>query len=443
MARHTRKQLIWRRRIFVSFCVLVIAGIIIGAGFGIKTLIKHGENPTDNKKGQTVTETKDGKTEENPTLVSSVTVINTGDIMVHSTQLDGAKSDDGYDFSAFFKHIKNNVSAADLAIANLEVTFGGSESGAYSGYPAFNTPDCLADCIKDAGFDLLLTVNNHCYDTGIFGLKRTLDVLKEKNLSYVGTRKDTSENLYTVKKVNGIKLGITAYGYENKCDTAGRKSLNGNIISAEANDLVNTFNYDRINEFYENAEDTISKMKEKGADKIVFYMHWGEEYQLSENTHQKAIAQKLCDLGVDIIIGSHPHVVQPVELLTSSGGDRKTICCYSMGNAISNQRQEIMHPECTTGHTEDGMLISYTIDKYSDGSTKIRSFDITPTWVDKYKGGSGYQYSIYPLSSSNSGAGFGLTGTALSKSRRSYSRTMDIIGAGLNEVKNYLKAGLN
>lgn len=370
-------------------------------------------------------------------LESSITVINTGDIMVHSTQLDGAKTTKGYDFSDFFKYIRKTVRSADLGIANLEVTFGGEESGSYKGYPAFNTPDSLADAIKDAGFDLMLTTNNHCYDTGLFGLKRTLSVLKDKGLSYVGTKQKASEKDYIIKNVSDIKLGITAFTYENQ-SAAGQKSLNGNIIAKEANDLVNSFNYDHINEFYNQAEKDIAAMKKDGADVVIFYMHWGEEYQLKENVHQDTIAQKLCDLGVDIIIGSHPHVIQPMALLTASGGDHKTICAYSVGNAVSNQRQEIMHPECTTGHTEDGMLLSFKIDKYSDGTAVVSSFDAVPTWVNKYKGGSGYLYSIIPLDTRDYGADCGLSGTALEKSRKSYDRTKATISTGLTEIQNHL-----
>lgn len=439
MGRHTRKQLIRRRRIFIASCLIVIAAVITGLFFGVKAMLSSfsgNKAPSPEKATPSVSEDKGGDV-ETPKLKSSITVINTGDIMVHSTQLDGAKTSSGYDFSDFFKYIEKPVSKADLAIANLEVTFGGSESGSYKGYPAFNTPDSLADVIKDTGFDLMLTTNNHCYDTGLFGLKRTLSVLKDKGLSYIGTKQTASEKDYIIKNVSDIKLGITAYTYENKAE-AGRKSLNGNIISLEANDLVNSFNYDRINEFYSAAEKNIKDMKKEGADVVIFYMHWGEEYQLKENVHQDTIAQKLCDLGVDIIIGSHPHVIQPMALLTASGGDHKTICAYSMGNAISNQRQEIMHPECTTGHTEDGMLLSYTIDKYTDGSVEISSFDVIPTWVNKYRGGSGYLYSVIPLDTRDAGASCDLSGTPLEKSRRSYDRTKETISAGLTEIQKHL-----
>ena len=440
MDRKTRKKLIIRRRIFVVSSVTVITAVIIGAYFGLNALLdafaKHENNKTS--PAESYSDSQNEKDNAEPYVVSTVTVINTGDIMVHSTQLTGAKTASGYDFSDFFKYIKKPVTEADFAISNLEVTFGGEESGAYSGYPAFNTPDSLADTIKDAGFDLLLTTNNHCYDTGLSGLKRTLSVLKERGLSYVGTKQTATESDYIIKNVSGVKLGLTAYTYENKNETPGRKSINGNIISTDANDLLNSFNYDKLDEFYSRAQKNINDMKKDGADIIVFYMHWGEEYQLKENIYQDNIAQQLCNLGVDIIIGSHPHVIQPMSLLTASGGDHKTICAYSMGNAISNQRQEIMHPECTTGHTEDGMLISYTVDKYSDNTAVISAVNVVPTWVNKYPAANGYHYSVIPLYSRGSGADCGLTGTPLQKSQNSFDRTKEIIGAGLTEIQQYL-----
>ena len=210
MSKHTRKQLIWRRRIFVASCLIIVAGIIVGAYFGISAVIKSFNKPSNSNitPNSSISENKDnGKTDKEPKIVSSAVVISTGDIMVHSTQLDGAKTNNGYDFTDFFKYIKPKISAADLAVGNLEVTFGGTEAGKYSGYPAFNTPDSLADVIKDAGFDLLLTTNNHCYDTGLAGLKRTLSVLTDKKLDYVGTKKVATEKDYVIKNINGINQG--------------------------------------------------------------------------------------------------------------------------------------------------------------------------------------------------------------------------------------------
>lgn len=371
-------------------------------------------------------------------VTASATVVNTGDIILHSTVLDGAKTaDGGYDFSAFFIEAKKYFTAANLATANLEVTLGGSESGAYSGYPAFNSPDSLLDTIKASGLKFLTTTNNHCYDTGLHGLKRTVSQLKASGIDFIGTKESASDPTYTVKNVNGVKIGITAYTYENS-SAAGQKSINGNVVSAEAKNLINSFNYDRINEFYSEAQSVITKMEQDGADAIVFYMHWGEEYQLKANTWQKSIAQKLCNMGVDVIVGGHPHVVQPVELLHSEDSQNITVCIYSMGNAISNQRQELMNPECTTGHTEDGVLFYYTFKKYEDGYTAISSVDVIPTWVNKYRGGSGYQYTMYPLENESMADSYNLDAAAVVKAKASYQRTKSTVSAGLSECQDAL-----
>ena len=138
----------------------------------------------------------------------------------------------------------------------------------------------------------------------------------------------------------GIKIGIVNFTYETKGSDPERKYLNGGAISKDANRYINTFSYQRIESFYTEAEEVINAMKQDGAEFISFYMHWGEEYQLSANTWQKSIAQKLSNLGVDIIIGSHPHVIEPVELIHSEDGQNTTVCLYSTGNAILRKRTD-------------------------------------------------------------------------------------------------------
>lgn len=434
-----RRKAIIRRRIFVS-CALAVIAVAVALIVMLVNLIAGAfkEKPNNKNDGASITSSVESESKE-PKKVSSATVVNIGDIMVHSTQLDGAKVDGGYDFSAFFKNMGGFFKDADLTVGNLEVTFGGSESGAFSGYPAFNTPDNLAEVMKKAGIDVALTSNNHCYDTGLFGLTRTLDTLKNVGISYNGTRKTPTDKPYLIKEVNGIKIGIINYTYETKSSVEGRKALNGNVVKAEANDLINSFNYDNIGAFYTDAENQIKAMEKGGADCIVFYMHWGEEYQLKQNTWQSSIAQKLCNMGVDVIVGGHPHVIQPIELIHSEDSQNTTVCIYSLGNAVSNQRQELMAPECTTGHTEDGMMFYYTFDKYSDGTTILSSVDIIPTWVNKYRGGSGYQYSIIPLENADDGINkYGLTGDAANRSQRSYERTKKTVADGLYEVQTYL-----
>ncbi len=432
-----RRKAIIRRRIFLTLCAIILAAIIALTVFIINSIV--GKDDDSSSKQQNESLISSDVLSEPEIKESFATVLSTGDIMVHSTQLDGAKvaGTDDYDFSAFFKETAPYFKSADLAVANLEVTFGGTESGKYSGYPAFNTPDSLADVIKESGLNFLLTSNNHSYDTGLFGLKRTAQVLKQKGIEFIGTRETETEPIFAVKDINGIKIGMANYTYETAPanSDAGSKYLNGAKLSAEAYNLVSSFSYNKIEEFYTDAENTIKSMKENGAEFIVFYMHWGNEYKLEANTWQKSIAQKLSNLGVDIIIGSHPHVIEPIELIHSEDGQNTTVCLYSTGNAVSNQRQEIMNPECPTGHTEDGMLFTYTLKKDADGVT-LQSLDLIPTWVNKYRGGSGYQYTIYPLEAADWGSTkYGLDSTAAAKAAKSFERTKQIVAEGLRECQ--------
>ena len=429
-----RKKAIIRRRIFLSCTALVLVSVIALSVFIINSLMGVSKNPSPSS-------SKDEVSSQSKPVIKEqfATVLSIGDIMVHSTQLDGAyvSSTKEYDFSAFFKETSAYYQKADLAVGNLEVTFGGTEAGKYRGYPVFNTPDSLADAIKNSGLNFILTSNNHSNDTGLNGIKRTVQVLKDRGLEFIGTRETAEEEIYTVKDVNGIKIGMADYTYETSGSKEGRKYLNGTLIAEEANDLVASFNYDKIDTFYAEAESVIADMKQKGAEFIVFYLHWGNEYKTSPNTRQKSIAQKLSNLGVDMIIGSHPHVVQPIELIRAEGGEHTTICLYSSGNAVSNQRKELMD-SCPTGHTEDGTMLTYTLRKYGDEIT-VTDVDIIPTWVNKYKGGAGYQYTIYPLESADwANTKYGFDSATAAKAQKSFERTKAIVANGLTEIQKHI-----
>lgn len=436
--RMTRKQAILRRRIFLTCCTLALAAVLAGLSFvGVKIARSISGNTDSSSPSQSEPEVTGSGDKGEPVKVASATVINTGDILVHNPVLNGAlnSSTGAYDFSDFFPYAKSYFSAADLAVINLEVTLGGTKSGEYKGYPAFNTPDSLIDCLKAAGIGMCLTANNHSYDTGLYGMTRTVQVLKEKGLPYIGTRETENEPTFTVKTVNGIKIGMACYTYENNCDIAGRKSLNGNILKAEAGPLINSFSYQRIDEFYTEAEQTVKQMKAQGAEGIAFYMHWGEEYQLSPNQWQKTIAQRLCDLGADVIVGGHPHVLQPLELIYASGSEHTAVCLYSMGNSISNQRTEELN---NAGHTEDGVLFSYTFDKYSDGTVVLSAVDAIPTWVNKVGSRYNAKYTMIPLEKSSDGAKFDITSAAAANAQRSYERSRVQLEAGLTACQTAL-----
>lgn len=427
-----RQKAIRKRRIFLSVCALGLAICIGLLAFIIGTVSKAFKNG-DNKGNESDIVSSDIQKE--PYVVSSATVINTGDILIHNPVLAGALQSDGnYDFSGLYTPLKKYFDKADLVVANLEVTLGGTQSGSYKGYPAFNIPDSVIDAVKSEGVDMLLTANNHSYDTGLYGFKRTVQVLKDKKIAYTGTRETADEARYLVKNVNGVKIGMINYTYENNAPE-GRKSLNGNIIATEANDLINSFSYNRIDAFYTDAENMINSMKADGAEAIVFYMHWGEEYQLKENTWQQSIAQKLCNLGVDVIVGGHPHVIQPVDLLYAEGGEHTTVCLYSMGNSISNQRLLELSNLSPKGHTEDGLLFSFTFDKYSDGTVNLSAVDIVPCWVSKTGSRYNAKYQLHPLESENSYKDLNFSDTTLSGS---YLRTKETVAAGLTECQEYL-----
>ena len=187
-------------------------------------------------------------------------------------------------------------------------------------------------------------------------------------------------------------------------------------------------------------------MKAAGAEATVVYLHWGEEYKWKTgegpNANQTAMAQKLCDMGVDVIVGGHPHVVQPVDLLQSgTDAEHKTIVLYSMGNAVSNQRKEEMQQSEPTGHTEDGVLFCVTFAKYSDGSVFVDSAELIPTWVNMHANSGSTEYNILPLEESTAAqwqAQFGLTDTQLANAKASFDRTQALTRTGMEKVQSYL-----
>lgn len=426
MKQRTRRQkAIIRRNIFLSVCATALIGVIALICFVVSSLSDDTQSVPDSSDAQSV-QSVEQKPEPVPDTYA--TVLSIGDIMCHKPQLEGAKNGNGYDFSDFFKSVSSYYKKADLTIGNLELTFGGKDSGAFRGYPTFNTPDELADAIKESGISMLMTANNHSYDTQFFGLKRTAQVLREKGIEYTGTKETETDPNYLVKEVNGIKIGIVNFSYETTGSDPERKYLNGGAISRDANAFINTFSYQHIEKFYEEAQSIIDGMKNDGAEFITFYMHWGEEYQLTANNHQKSIAQRLSNMGVDIIIGGHPHVVQPVELIHAEGSDHTTICIYSLGNAVSNQRRELIS-SARKGHTEDGAMFSYTLKK-SNGKVTLESVDVIPTWVHKYSSG-GSKYTIYACESTSNP-------NISSKLKESYNRTKEIVADGLTECQKHL-----
>ncbi len=310
-----------------------------------------------------------------------------GDIMCHNSQYTDAyvASSDTYDFSYVFEDIKQYIEPADIAIGNIETTFAGKERG-YSNYPTFNSPEQLATNLKDLGIDVLCTANNHSLDKGYSGLTSTLKFLDDAGISHMGTYDSAeSQNEILIKDVNGIKIAFLAYTY----------GTNGIPVPKNNPYCINLIDKDLILKHLELA-------KEREPDLICVNMHWGLEYKTKQNSEQEELADFLFTNGVDIILGSHPHVLQPMEKKTITLEDGSTKDCfviYSLGNFISGQNQDntrnsvILNIECTkSGETNKTTIdsVSYVpiyMYKSSSGKTKrYKVLDIEKS-IENYENG--------------------------------------------------------
>jgi poly-gamma-glutamate capsule biosynthesis protein CapA/YwtB (metallophosphatase superfamily) len=325
---------------------------------------------------------------------NEASIVAVGDILVHEDQLKAQfnESTGDYNFDNNFKYVKSKIESADMALANLETTLAG-EAQKYTGFPMFNSPSSIVDALKNCGFDILSTINNHAIDRGSTGVLNTVEEIQKRNLKAVGTREGLDDKPYLIQEVKGIKIGVISYSYETprKGDS---KTLNAIEIPSEVTSLLNTFSYEHIEEDLNKIKVQIDEMKAEGAEAIVFFIHWGNEYERQPNVHQTSIARRLSDYGVDIILGSHPHVIQPMEFITSEKTGKRTLVVYSMGNFISNQQYE----RTNNRYTEDGIIVNIQIkkDKVSKDIT-ISEVSYTPTWVHRFTGNSGFVYEVLPL----------------------------------------------
>lgn len=374
-------------------------------------------------------------------VVSTATISVQGDLLMHKPIFadNSIVAQRGMDFSPIFQYTRDLIQGYDFAIANLETTFGG-DSFPYQGNPSFNCPDQFLDSIVDSGYDMLLTANNHSYDTQMTGITRTLEKVRGAGLKTLGSRMNEEEKRYDIVEVNGIRIGMICYTYSSGLSEDGRPRLNGNS-PMEKPALINWFYNRNPEKMYGEVKQILEDMRQEGVDVTMMFLHWGEEYQLTQNYLQNAQSQALCDLGIDVLVGGHPHVVQPVALLTSATDpDHKTICFYSMGNAVSNQRSGNI-PACSTPHTEDGILVEVTFEKYSDGTVYVQSADVLPTWVTLHRQNGGNEYNIIPLDKSREDSwqtDFHLDSNTFGAAQRSWDRTMKIVGQGLEQVQTWL-----
>ncbi len=373
---------------------------------------------------------------------STATLGVTGDILMHGDVIKSGydSATKTYNYDNIFPFLTEYLEKCDYAVANMEGTLCGDDNGyKYGGYPNFNCPDAIADALVKAGFDMMLTANNHSYDTRNTGFHRTLQVLQNAGLDTLGTRSDAEDANYIIKDLNGIKVGMICYTYNTGVKEDGSISLNGIPLTVANSNLTNSFSYEDLDGFYEKLSGELEEMEEAGAEATVLFIHWGDEYRLKPNNTQKNMAQELCDLGIDVIVGGHPHVIEPMALLTSTKDENhKTACIYSLGNAVSNQRLGLISSS-KTAHTEDGLLVYVTFAKYSDGTVVVEGLEALPLWVNMNTNNTASKvYEIVPLDKDRDWkADFGVTDSQGQKCDDSLKRTMDLIGEGLEEINNW------
>ena len=254
-----------------------------------------------------------------------------------------------------------------------ETTLAGTGNGnKYSGFPRFNCPDALADAAKDTGFDMLLTANNHCYDTGSYGFLRTQEVIREREMMHLGTMENADDPRYQIVDINGIRFGMVCYTY-GEIDGSGQKSVNVLPVKKSLTEQVNVFDYEKTDIFYEEIGGYIAEMKENGAEQIVVFIHWGNEYQREPSEEQRNLAQWLIGQGVDHIIGSHPHVIQPIVRIPHTEYPTQHAVVYSLGNYISNM---------SIAHGDVGLVVELVLEKVGT-TTRLKSLDSHHVWTER------------------------------------------------------------
>lgn len=300
-----------------------------------------------------------------------ITLLFAGDAMMHQAQIEAARCENGaYDYSGCFTEIEPLLKSADYAVVNLETPLGRS---GFTGYPCFNAPVSYAAALKEAGFDLFLTANNHTLDRRDKGLRYTVHALDSLGIPHLGTYPDSEARRHAlpmIKDVKGFRIGFLNYTY----------GTNG--ITVQGDVVVDYIDRDKI------AKD-VEDLRNAGAEIIVTAMHWGEEYTLLPVRSQKQLADFLMSLGVDMIIGGHPHVVQPFNMQFNPVTGRNSLVIYSLGNFISNMK---------TRDTRGGAVAEVKLQRDSCGSVSVSDaryhlvFTVPPSAAER-------DFKVYPIDS--------------------------------------------
>ncbi|MBO4562855.1 MAG: CapA family protein [Clostridia bacterium] len=300
----------------------------------------------------------------------------TGDLMCQTRQQEVAKTSRGYSFNGSFAYVKDIFATADLVVGNLEATL--CESAPYmaelievEGRPHLNAPATFLEALRYAGYDMVVMSNNHNIDTGVRGIYDTLDRVDEYRLIHTGLFRNEAECRYTVVNVDGINIGFMSYAtYFNHKEE--------HLTSEGVRVLLNPYSKEIV------ARD-VAAVKAAGAEYVIVYIHWGVEYMNEPEEQQYIWAQELADAGVDYIIGSHPHALQPYDILTAADG-RQVPIVYSMGNFVSHQEKVV---------TKDTLILRIVIEKTEDGRVYLANEGYISCRV--FKTFFGKDYAVVPV----------------------------------------------
>lgn len=355
-----------KQLIGIAFLALFLLGLILL----LERLSPAGQNKLGDQAGQV----------ENG--VKTARIMAHGDLLYHLPILWGAEQLDGnYDFSENFTYVKPWIEQADFAIADFEGTI--SSDMELAGYPLFNAPSVVASNIRDAGYDLVDLAHNHILDSHLSGLVSTVHTFRGVGVDTVGVYAEGNRSTAPIyiREVNGIRIAVLAYAY-------GFNGLEVLLSQEEYDGYLSDFNLEKMQAEIERAE--------KEADITIVMPQTGVEYQLEPTEEQTSIYHQMIDWGADIVLGGHPHVVEPAEILEKDG--QRKLIIYSMGNFLSNQRIESMEDTPNAQWTERGVLMDITIEK-ENGQTSIQTVQAHPTWVNRLSKGTysseGYEQFAY------------------------------------------------
>ncbi|GFN36493.1 CapA family protein [Tepidimicrobium xylanilyticum] len=365
-----------KRNIIIPSLLLLLFSLFIINQFLLNiTKIHNGTSQEENGFLSPLPESEIPQEEEEK--ITTATLLAVGDIMFHMPQIKSAYNpvDNTYDFNDVFRYVRKYIDSADLSIANFETVVAGNERG-FSGFPRFNSPEETLKAIKNAGFNILTTANNHALDQGKEGLLKTIEFIEREGMKNLGTYREPSDQLL-IENINGIKVALLSYSY-------GFNGLEYSLTEEELSYLVNRIDENRIKE-------DILKAKGHDSDIIVVCIHWGNEYEREPSEFQVELGKKMIEWGANIILGGHPHVVQRSEIVHYGGKDNFII--YSMGNFLSNQRRENVN----TKYAEDGIMVKILLEKdLIRDETIIKDITYIPTWVRRYND-NGVKYEILPI----------------------------------------------